>query len=148
MCEKTPQFKGLAPSSEHASKNKKQVRSKDTAAELLLRRELWKRGFRYRVHVSGLPGKPDLVFPRQRLVVFCDGDFWHGRDWEKRRTRLKAGSNASYWVAKILSNINRDLRQTAALEAEGWTVLRVWETDIKRSPSAIADQVSLALQPR
>lgn len=113
------------------------MRSKNTKAELLLWRELWSRGIRYRLHVSGLPGKPDMVFRRQRVAVFCDGDFWHGRDGESRRARLKSGANPGYWVAKIQANIERDLRNTAALEADGWTVVRVWETDIKRSPALV-----------
>lgn len=77
-----------------------------------------------------LPGKPDIVFPRQRLAVFCDGDFWHGRAWTKRKRKLMGGWNSSYWVTKIKSNIDRDKRQNAQLPHIGWTILRLWETDI------------------
>lgn len=67
---------------------------------------------RYRVNVATLPGKPDLMFARARVVVICDGDFWHGRDWESRRAKLSTGWNASYWIAKIASNIEQDRRVT------------------------------------
>jgi DNA mismatch endonuclease (patch repair protein) len=103
---------------------------------------------RYRLNVVGLPGKPDIVFPAQRLAVFCDGDFWHGRNLRGRLSKLKRGHNASYWLAKIKGNVLRDRRQTRALEAAGWQVLRVWETDVLTSVDAIAGQISDALDQR
>jgi len=78
-----------------------------------------------------LPGCPDIVFPGARLAIFCDGDFWHGRDWPIRRIKLKRGHNAAYWIPKIEGNIQRDLRNTALLESEGWCVVRYWESEIK-----------------
>jgi DNA mismatch endonuclease (patch repair protein) len=84
------------------------------------------------LHVPGLPGKPDIVFARARLVVFCDGDFWHGRRSRERLAKLSRGSNAPYWTAKIASNVARDRRNTRLLRAAGWTVIRLWETDILR----------------
>jgi DNA mismatch endonuclease (patch repair protein) len=143
---KTPQFRGLKPSSALASLTKSRNRSTNTAAELQLRRTLWRRGLRYRLHAGSLPGKPDLVFPGRRVVVFCDGDFWHGRDWEQRRARLQCGANSAYWVAKIQSNIERDRRVVATLEDAGWKVVRLWETDIKRNPTEAADRVCSALR--
>ncbi|MGH2544322.1 MAG: DUF559 domain-containing protein, partial [Ardenticatenaceae bacterium] len=80
--------------------------------------------------------------------VFCDGDFWHGRNWKARYPRLKAGSNARYWVHKIRYNISRDKRQTRELRTAGWTVIRLWETDILRDPIECAMQVLRMLRRR
>jgi DNA mismatch endonuclease (patch repair protein) len=103
-------------------------------------------GLRFRKNVSALPGKPDVVFPRQRLVVFCDGDFWHGRDWDSRAARLRKGHNASYWLKKIQANRDRDHRHTLELKALGWQVLRLWETDILKDPREAAQTVQLLLE--
>jgi DNA mismatch endonuclease (patch repair protein) len=79
-------------------------------------------------------------------VVFCDGDFWHGRDWEERREKLKAGANAEYWVAKIGRNIERDRKQEALLRESGWVVLRFWESEILADTEGVAGRVLAALQ--
>jgi DNA mismatch endonuclease Vsr len=98
-------------------------------------------GLRYRLHVLGLPGSPDIVFTKRQVVVFCDGDFWHGRDLNRRLAKLATGHNATYWLAKVQRNVERDRRQTGALEALGWTVLRFWETDILCRADYVADQI-------
>jgi DNA mismatch endonuclease, patch repair protein len=108
---------------------------------------LWKRGLRYRLNVAALPGRPDIVFVRERVVVFCDGDFWHGRNLVERIAKLNQGHNASYWVAKVQANVARDDRQTRALEAEGWRVVRLWETEIARDVEAAAEVVATAVKP-
>lgn len=101
-----------------------QVRSKDTMPEMALRKALFALGFRYRLHVQGLPGKPDLVFAQHKAIIFVNGCFWH---WHGcRRSRLPSG-NATYWQAKITKNQERDRINHAALLAEGWRVLIVWE---------------------
>lgn len=138
---KTPRFDGLAATSATASRIKSSVRSRDTLPELLLRRALWRQGLRYRLHVKHLRGKPDLVFARERVIVFCDGDFWHGHQWPARRRKLLLGANASYWIAKIETNMERDQRNTKELRAQGWLVIRVWESEI----SADAEGVALAI---
>lgn len=140
-----PSYKGLRPASSLASRVKQHNRGHDTAHEILLRRELWRMGLRYRKNVESMLGKPDLVFPGARVVVFCDGDFWHGRDWNVRREKLSKGTNARYWVAKINSNIERDIRTTQVLEAAGWQVIRIWEGDIKRDTRAAASLISEAV---
>src|SRR5712692_8789768 len=91
-----PSYAGLRPASEAASRAKQANKGQDTAHELLLRREVWRLGLRYRKNMSGLPGKPDMVFGPARVVVFCDGDFWHGRDWERLRKELRRRHNATY----------------------------------------------------
>jgi len=103
-------------------------------------------GFRFRIDVASLIGRPDIVFPRQRVVVFCDGDFWHGRDLAARVAKLRIGHNASYWVAKIKANVERDRKRTAELTANGWRVLRFWESDIARSPHGVAQKIAARLR--
>ena len=128
--DKAPSYKGFQPSSERASKSLARSKSVNTKCERLLRSALWKMGFRFRNNVKDIPGRPDIVFRRQRVVVFCDGDFWHGRDWPQRRRKLVKGSNSSYWIAKIGSNMKRDRRHDRQLRKQGWTVVRIWERDI------------------
>ncbi len=110
-------------------------------AELALRRALWRRGLRYRINVGSLPGKPDLLLTRQRIAIFVDGDFWHGRDWSLREGRLRSGNNAAYWVAKISYNRERDRRNNAQLADLGWRVIRLWETDVLKDPEGAAQVV-------
>ncbi len=109
----------------------------DSAPEVALRRELHRRGLRFRKNLRGLAGRPDIVFTRARLVVFCDGCFWH-------RCPLHATApknNGGWWQHKLQANVDRDQRQTDALLADGWTVLRIWEHDA--APVA-ADRVEAA----
>jgi len=145
---KVPRFTNFNSSSESASRIKQRSRSRDTKPELLLRKELWRRGLRYRLHRSDLPGKPDVVFRQARVVVFCDGDFWHGRRWEQRREKLARGANALYWTAKIAANVVRDRRNTRALKLAGWTVIRLWETDILRDVGRAAARVEAIVMKR
>jgi DNA mismatch endonuclease (patch repair protein) len=145
----TPSFVGLAPSSRRSSAAARSASAKvGTRCELALRRELWRRGLRFRLHHPGLPGRPDIVFPKRQVVVFCDGDFWHGRNLEARMAKLARGHNAPYWTAKVLSNVTRDRYQTDALEALGWHVIRLWETDILGDIDRGATLVARALAHR
>ncbi len=105
-------------------------------------------GLRYKKNVKTLPGKPDIIFMHARVAIFCDGDFWHGRNWEDQKTKLSKGANAKYWISKIESNINRDKLNVALLEADGWFILRLWETDIKKNPQAAAKLVKDAVTER
>lgn len=109
---------------------------------MLLRRRLLEIGMWSSTRSHRISGKPDLVFRRARVVVFCDGDYWHGRNLKQRLARLEAGHNATYWVAKISSNVERDRRVTAALASEGWLVLRYWETDILKNVGTIAHEIA------
>lgn len=143
----TPTFAGLKPASCKARRAAQRCSKKsDTKCEIVLRRTLWGMGLRYRRLVPGIAGRPDIVFPRQRLAVFCDGDFWHGRDLDSRVARLARGHNASYWIEKIRTNVRRDRATSDRLAAEGWDVVRLWETDILRDPEGAAAVVAARLR--
>lgn len=105
------------------------VRGKDTAPEMMVRRLVHGMGYRYALHRADLQGKPDLVFPSRRKVLFVHGCFWHGHKC-KRGERLPK-SNADYWLRKIDNNKARDARNVEALEGEGWRVLVLWECELK-----------------
>ena len=110
------------------------IHSKDTKPELLLRRALWHKGLRYRVSVKDLPGKPDIVFTKAKIAIFCDGDYWHGHNWAIRGLSSldeELANYSDYWKKKIRGNIERDQSNTKKLEKEGWTVIRFWESEIK-----------------
>ena len=144
---KAPRYDRHQPSSLAASRVKKHNRSEGTKAELTLRRHLWARGLRYCLHVQELPGKPDIVFRRQRVAIFVDGDFWHGRNWTERRKKLEKGANADYWIAKIEYNIERDLKSTVLLREMGWDVLRIWETDVLSTPDEACEKILQLVAP-
>jgi DNA mismatch endonuclease (patch repair protein) len=134
---RSPSFKGFTAASEASATSKRKNRSTCTLHEAQLRSLLWRRGLRFRKNVRSLEGKPDIVFIRQRVAVFCDGDFWHGRKWKQLLQKLSAGHNSQYWVKKIQTNRERDKRTNAILRRSGWLVLRFWETDIQRTPGAV-----------
>ena len=140
-----PSFKGLSASSPASARAKTRNRSTDTTHEVRFRKLLWAAGLRYRKNVAELPGKPDVVFPRQRVAIFCDGDFWHGREWDKLAMKLSDGHNANYWVEKIRTNRARDLKTSQILRERGWVVLRFWESDLKRDPQVALETVFEAL---
>jgi|SRR5699024_7305575 len=116
---------------EQRSKNMKAVTSKDSKIELLLRKELWHRGHRYRKHYKKIPGKPDIAFPDKKTAIFCDSEFWHGKDWEEKKYEIK--SNKDFWYKKIERNIERDREVNKALKDLEWTVLRFWGNEIKNN---------------
>ena len=109
----------------------RRIKSKDTAPEIALRKALWNEGFRYRKNYSKLPGKPDIVYIKQKLAIFIDGGFWHGYNWEKKKAQIK--SNRSYWIKKIERNIERDKEVNNQLNSQGWKVIRFWDFDIKKN---------------
>lgn len=119
---------------EQRHKNMKNIKSKDTRIEVLLRKELWRRGYRYRKNVKSLPGSPDIVLTKYKIAIFCDGEFFHGKDWEVLKPRLERGSNSEFWISKISRNRERDDKVNKRLLYEGWTVIRFWGEDIKKCP--------------
>ena len=110
------------------------IRSKDTSIELALRRELWRQGYRYRKNYKGLPGTPDIVLTKYKIAIFCDGELFHGKDWEVLRPRLLKGNNADFWVKKIERNMERDREKDKKLLFLGWTIIRFWGNDILKNP--------------
>lgn len=115
---------------EQRKKNMQHIRSKDTKIEVKLRKALWERGFRYRKNYKELPGKPDIVFTQYKIAVFCDSEFFHGKDWEVLKPRLEKTQNSEYWLRKISRNMERDDEVNKRLLFEGWTVIRFWGKDI------------------
>ena len=110
------------------------IRSKDTSIEMKLRRELWKRGYRYRKNYKELPGKPDIVLTKYKIAIFCDSEFFHGKDWyEILRPRILKSQNADYWEKKIGKNMKRDDENNKNLLFLGWTVIRFWGSDINKN---------------
>lgn len=130
MTKKTP---------EQISYNMKQVKSKGSEIEVLLQKELWRRGLRYRKNVKSIEGKPDIAFIGKKIAVFCDSEFWHGYDWENRKKDFK--SNTEFWISKIERNMQRDKEVTQKLQSEGWIVLRFWGKEIKKNLAKCADIV-------
>lgn len=117
---------------EQRHKNMSNIKNKDTGIEVKLRKALWKKGYRYRKNYKKLPGKPDIVLPKYKLVVFCDSEFFHGKDWEELHEQLKRGNNAEFWIKKISQNRVRDEEINKQLKFMGWTVIRFWGKDIKK----------------
>lgn len=112
------------------------IKSANTEPEQILRKALRAKGLRFRTCLSRPEGKPDIVFPRDRVSIFVDGDFWHGNQWRKRGLRdledqFRQTKGKDYWLKKIQRNMRRDCAVTAKLLAEGWTVIRFWESEIK-----------------
>ncbi len=120
------------------------VHSSDTTPEKIFRRALWAKGFRYRTCQANLPGKPDVVLASKRVAIFIDGDFWHGGQWRQRslsslEDQFQKTTSKDYWLKKIRRNMSRDCRATASLISEGWTVLRFWESDIRKNLEVCVD---------
>lgn len=113
-------------------KNMQNIKSKDTSIEILLRKELWSRGYRYRKNNKLLPGTPDITLNKYKIAIFCDGEFFHGKDWEVLRPKLMKSNNSEYWISKISHNIERDDQVNKELLSKGWTVIRFWGNDIKK----------------
>ena len=120
------------------------IRSKNTKPEVTLRKALFKRGFRYRMNVSRLPGKPDIVLPKYKAVIFLHGCFWHGHEDCKYASTPK--TNTTFWIDKITSNSERDKINVLKLTALGWNVITVWECEIrhtfKRNLTPLIDRIS------
>ena len=129
-------------SKEKRSEIMSRVKNKDTNIELLLRKALFKQKLRFRVR-NNLFGRPDIVFPSKKIAIFCDGDFWHGRNYEIERTRYK-----KFWQDKIEKNINRDILVNSTLENTGWVILRFWKTEILKNVDSCVETVKKAFLKR
>jgi len=134
----------MARTPEITSKIMSAIKSKNTRSEMSLRRALWAKGMRYLVNVKTLPGKPDIVFTKAKIAIFCDGDFWHGHNWVIRGLSSfdeELERYSQFWKDKILRNIKRDTVNVKKLKSEGWEVIRLWESDIKKDLPKCVDLI-------
>ena len=131
---------------EQRRRNMQAIKSKDTTIELALRKALWNKGIRYRKNCKTLIGKPDIAITKYKIAVFCDSEYWHGYDWENRNQKIK--SNREYWIPKIERNMTRDKEVNAALEQEGWTVIRFWERQIRKEMDRCVDEILTAIKEK
>ena len=136
----------MANTKEQISRNMKSNKGKDTKPELLLRKELWRRGLRYRKNYKELYGKPDIVFLGARIAVFVDGKMGHGYDWEHQKDDFK--SRRDYWIPKIERNIEHDYEVTQELISLDWLVMRFWDFEIKKNLQECADKIERAYNNR
>lgn len=118
---------------EQRRKNMQNIKSKDSTIEVKLRKALWKKGYKYRKNYKELPGKPDIVLRKYMIAIFCDSEFFHGKDWEVLKPKLDLSENGEYWKHKIESNIVRDDEINKKLLFLGWTVIRFWGKDIMKN---------------
>ncbi len=121
------------------SENMSRIKGKDTSIEIKLRKALWAKDIRYRKTCKDVYGKPDICFKRKRIAVFCDSEYWHGKYLMENRYIPK--TNTEFWVKKIGSNIERDKKVNAELEAQGWTVIRFWGEEIDKELEACVKKV-------
>lgn len=133
------------PVSAERSENMRRIRSKDTKIELALRKALWRKGYRYRKNYDALPGKPDIALTKYRIAVFCDSEFFHGKDWEILRPQLEKGSNGEFWVKKISRNRERDDEINKQLLFMDWTVIRFWGKDILKNTDECVQVIEEAI---
>ena len=123
---------------ERRHNNMSHIRGRDTSIEVKLRKALWKKGYRYRKNYKKLPGSPDIALTKYKLAVFCDGEFFHGKDWDVLKPRLLKGNNPEYWIKKIERNKERDDDIDKRLLFLGWTVIHFWGKDIlKRTDECV-----------
>ena len=115
------------------------IKSKGSKIEETLSKALWKRGYRYRRNYRRVYGTPDIVFTKYKLAIFCDSEFWHGKDWGKRDWRIR--SNREFWVKKIENNIDRDLAVNETLKEKGYVVLRFWGEEIMKNTDACVEKI-------
>lgn len=122
----------MPKSQEIVSKTMRNIHSRDTSIELRLRKALWKKGYRYRKNYKALPGSPDIALTKYKIAIFCDSEFFHGKDWDVLKLRLEKGNNPEYWLKKIERNRSRDWETDRKLLFLGWTVIHFWGKDIQK----------------
>ena len=120
------------------------IKGTGTKPEVLLRKALWEKGIRYRLHVKHLPGKPDIVINKYRIVIFVDGEFWHGYKWQEKKKKIKV--NRDFWIPKIERNMQRDKENEITLTESGYNVVRFWEHEIKKNIIACVKKIELLCQ--
>ena len=124
------------------------IKNKDSKIELKLRKALWEKGIRYRKNYSKLPGKPDIALTKYKIAIFCDSEYFHGKDWDNLSERIKRGNNPDFWLKKISGNIERDRQVNEKLSEMGWSVLRFWGNDILKNIEQCVLRVESEMQNR
>jgi len=122
------------------------IRSRNSKPELILRRALWSKNIRFRLHDKSLSGTPDIVIKKYKLAIFVDGEFWHGFDWKNKRNTIK--SNRLFWIPKIERNMQKDIRVNKALRDLDYVVFRFWTQDILKNLPIVINQIELFLETR
>jgi DNA mismatch endonuclease Vsr len=133
-------------SKEHRRKNMQAVKSKGSKIETLLGKELWRRGLRYRKNDKTVFGKPDFTFKKYKIAIFCDSEFWHGKNWDVKKHEHK--SNIEFWHKKIKRNIERDKEVNKQLTNDGWKILRFWGRDIEKKTLLCVDKIADAINEK
>jgi DNA mismatch endonuclease Vsr len=131
---------------EQCKKNMQAVKNKDSKIEISLRQALFRRGYRYRKNFAGVFGHSDIVFTKEKIAVFCDSEFWHGYDWERRKNDIK--TRREFWIPKIERNMERDRKVTEQLEKDGYLVLRFWGNRIKKDLDCVIAEIETAILQR
>ena len=128
------------------SKRMSHVKTKRNSAEVMIAKSLWHRGYRYRLNYKALPGSPDIALTKYRIAIFIDGEFWHGKDFEQRKTKLK--NNKDYWIEKIQENIDRDLRNDKLLRQMDWYPIHFWSNDVIKYCNQCIDEIIYTIEDR
>ena len=121
------------------SKRMSHVKTKKNSAEVMLAKSLWHKGYRYRLNYKELPGSPDIALTKYRIAIFIDGEFWHGKDFEQRKTKLK--NNKDYWIEKIQENIDRDLKNDKLLRQMEWYPIHFWSNYVIKYCNQCVEEV-------
>ncbi|MFC0316946.1 very short patch repair endonuclease [Olivibacter oleidegradans] len=143
---KVPRFEEAAGfyTTKQRSKIMSKIKGKHSKPELVLRKALWAKNLRFRLHDKTLPGKPDIVIKKYKLVVFVDGEFWHGYDWQNLKARLN--KNSAFWIPKIERNMQKDRLHNEQLRAVGYTVFRFWSEEVNKNLPKVVNQIMLYIE--
>ena len=131
---------------EQRRKNMQAIKNKDTKIEKLLAKALWAKGYRYRKNNKTVFGKPDFTFRKYKITIFCDSEYFHGKDWETQKNRIK--TNTDFWGKKIENNIKRDKIVNETLRKKDWKVIRFWGQKIKKNIDLCINEIEIAIKER
>ena len=128
---------------EQRKKNMQSIKSKGSKIEIILQNALTERGYDFTPNDKDIIGCPDIVFKEEKIAIFCDGEYWHGFNWETRKNNIK--SNKNYWIQKIERNMKRDIEINELLKNNGWIVLRFWGNEIKKNIEECIEKIETPL---
>ena len=132
-------------SKQQRSNNMSKIKSKDTSIEVKLRKALWRKGYRYRKNYKQLPGSPDIVLTKYHIAIFCDSEFFHGKNYQQLHQQLEKTNNSQFWIEKIERNIVRDQQDDRLLNGLGWRVLHFWGEDINENLDGCIEAIEEAI---